>query len=86
MAGQWPKSQVDAERKRLAATVDSGSVAQTLILLPRDVATIREALKYALESLGDVIAQAERNGQATTTLQEYRADIAQALERFKATK
>lgn len=86
MAGQWPKAQVDAERKRIERSLVNGdSVTPGIVTLDRaTAATIKDALSFAFETLADVISQAERNGQATATLQAYRADIASARKAIAA--
>jgi hypothetical protein len=42
-----------------------------------------ELVKFAIESLSDVIGIAERNGQRVETLIRYRTDAADVLERLR---
>ena len=73
MAGSWPASQINAERKRIIDGVakrksDATKVApsnglavnRSLTLQSADVALMREIVRYAIESMKDVRAQEEK--------------------------
>ena len=92
MAGSWPREQVKAEAARLKA-VSAGNVPDVwrtrkhdsekgAIINRADLATVRDAMKLALEEIDRTIEMARQRAHMPTGLQAYRADVADVLARI----
>ena len=96
MAGSWPKAQADAQRKRIKdtltmpksdATTVTPSIEQAFKSVSViDVKLISEYLRYARESMADIIRFEERYGNRApilSVLREYAKGASALLERLQ---